>query len=98
MSEAEPFISVTEAAHRLGVTGVEVFERVASGELVGLIDDGGTKLPVDQPALQPADQVTLTRKEALDVLAALELARARLGTVDFLDDAHQVMTRSILNA
>ncbi len=44
-------ISVTEAAHQLGVSGVDIFNRVDRGELVGVIDEGLVKIPVDQPAL-----------------------------------------------
>ena len=48
---APTLISVTEAAHQLGVSGVDIFNRVDRGELVGVIDDGLVKIPVDQPAL-----------------------------------------------
>jgi hypothetical protein len=49
---SEPtLISVTEAAHQLGVTGVEIFNRGDRGELVGVVDGGLVKIPVDQPAL-----------------------------------------------
>ena len=55
MTEADmtppTLISVTEAAHQLGVSGVDIFNRVDRGELVGVIDDGLVKIPVDQPAL-----------------------------------------------
>jgi len=92
-------ITVAEAAIRLGVTAAEIRVRIDLGQLVGILDGGELKLPVDQPALEGADEpVMLTRQEALSVLAALELARRRLGTVDLLNDAHELITRRMLGS
>jgi len=88
-------ISVTEAAHRLGVTGPQVRALIDRGELVGIMESGELKLPADQPALEACETVTLSRPAVMSVLAAIELAKHRLGTVDYLDAAHQIMTSAL---
>jgi hypothetical protein len=92
-------ISVADAAVRLGVSAAEIRVRIAVGQLVGILDGGELKLPVDQPALEGAAEVViLTRQEALDILAAVELARNRLGTVDLLNVAYELIARRMLGS
>jgi len=88
-------ISVTDAAHRLGVTGPQVRALIDRGELVGILESGELKVPVDQPALEACEIVTLSRPDAVNMLAAIELAKHRLGTVDYLDAAHEIMSRAL---
>jgi len=99
ITEDPGLISVADAAVRLGVSAAEIRVRIAVGQLVGILDGGELKLPVDQPALEGAAEVViLTRQEALDILAAVELARNRLGTVDLLNVAYELIARRMLGS
>ena len=53
------------------------------------------KVPVDQPGLDACEAVTLSRPAAVNVLAAIEFAKHRLGRVDYLDAAHEIMTSAL---